>query len=98
MVEIDVSTLLPGEHVLSWMVGDDRAVWSQIYTETFTIEPKLGDINLDGTVDVTDVNIVINVILGKDQASNYDGRCNLNDDDTVDVSDVNAVINIILGK
>lgn len=98
VVEIDVSTLLPGEHVLSWMVGDDRAVWSQIYTETFTIEPKIGDVNLDGTVDVTDVNIVINVILGKDQASNYDGRCNLNDDDTVDVSDVNAVINIILGK
>ena len=98
VVEIDVSTLLPGEHMLSWMMGDDRAVWSQIYTEAFTIEPKVGDINLDGSVDVTDVNIVINVILGKDQAENYDGRCNLNDDDTIDVSDVNAVINIILGK
>lgn len=98
VVEIDVSTLIPGEHVLSWMMGDDRAVWSQIYNETFTIEPQRGDINLDGTVDVTDVNILINVILGKEQASNYDNRCYLTDDDQVDVSDVNAIINIILGK
>lgn len=98
VVEIDVSSLIAGDHALSWMVGDDRAVWSQIYTEAFFIEPQLGDINVDGTVDVSDVNILINVMLGRDQAENYEGRCYINDDDTVDVSDVNVVINIMLGK
>ena len=57
-----------------------------------------GDVNLDGKVDVTDVNIVVNIILGKDQAANYDGRADVNNSDGVDVSDVNILVNIILGK
>ena len=58
----------------------------------------LGDVNLDGKVDVTDINIVVNIILGKDHAENYDGRANLNGDAKVDVSDVNVLVNMILGK
>ena len=58
----------------------------------------LGDVNLDGRVDVDDVNIVIRIILGKDQAENYDRRAYITDDDTIDVDDVNALIRIILGK
>ena len=57
-----------------------------------------GDVNLSGTVDVTDVNIVVNIILGRDQAANYDGRADVNSSGTVDVSDVNAIVNIILGR
>ncbi len=57
-----------------------------------------GDVNGDGKVDVTDVNIIINIMLGKDDGSAYNGRQYLTDDDRVDVSDVNAVINIMLGK
>ena len=66
---------------------------------TVTVSHRLrGDVNLDGKVDVTDVNIVVNIILGKDQADNYDGRANLNDDAKVDVTDVNILVNMILGK
>ena len=61
-------------------------------------EGTRGDINGDGKVDVTDVNIIINIMLGKAQASNYPGRADINEDDNVDVSDVNIVINIMLGK
>ena len=58
-----------------------------------------GDVNGDGKVDVSDVNIVINIMLGKDDGSAYDGRQFVTDGDTtVDISDVNAVINIMLGK
>ena len=57
-----------------------------------------GDVNGDGKVDVTDVNIIINIMLGKAQASNYPGRADINEDDNVNVSDVNIVINIMLGK
>ena len=60
------------------------------------VEGRIGDVNLDGTVDITDVNIVINIILLRDQAENYDRRAYVTDDDVVDVSDVNAIINIIL--
>lgn len=57
-----------------------------------------GDVDGSGVVDVTDVNIVVNIILGKDNADNYDGRANVNGTDGIDVSDVNAIVNIILGK
>lgn len=57
-----------------------------------------GDVNGDGTVDVTDVNIVINIVLGNARAEDYDGRAFITDDNDIDVSDVNALINIILKK
>ena len=58
----------------------------------------LGDVNGDGKVDVSDVNIVINIMLGKAQASSYPGKADVNSDNKVDVSDVNMIINIMLGK
>ena len=58
----------------------------------------LGDINHSGKVDVTDVNIIINIMLGKAQASSYPGNADVNNSGKVDVSDVNKVINIMLGK
>ena len=57
-----------------------------------------GDVNADGKVDIADVNILINIMLGKDDADNYDGRAYLTDDMVVDIADVNAVINLMLGK
>ena len=68
-------------------------------TQSFVPEPyQSGDVNGDGTVDVADVNAVINIILGKASADAYSGCALVNDDTVVDVADVNAVINIVLGK
>ena len=57
-----------------------------------------GDINGDGTVDVTDVNIVINIMLGKANNGDYPGDANVDGQGAIDVSDVNTLINIMLGK
>ncbi len=57
-----------------------------------------GDIDNNGVVDVTDLNILINIILGKSSASDYGGRADVTGEGNIDVSDINAVINIILGK
>ena len=61
-------------------------------------EYKQGDVNGDGNVDVDDVNILINVILGRDDADKYGTRADVNGDSGVDVSDVNTLINLVLGK
>ena len=53
-----------------------------------------GDLNHDGQVDIADVNIAINVMLGLDTQADAD----LSGDGTVDIADVNAIINILLGK
>lgn len=64
--------------------------------EVVTELPTLtGDINGDGKVDVSDVNAVINIMLGKVESV---PAADVNTDGKVDVSDVNAVINIMLGK
>ena len=63
---------------------------------TPTPDFKKGDVNGDGTVDITDANTLINIILGTDSARNYNGRADVNGDGVVDVSDTNEVINIIL--
>ena len=57
-----------------------------------------GDINGDNSVDVADINIIINIMLGLDSASNYIGDANVDGEGGIDVSDVNVLINIILGK
>ena len=61
-------------------------------------EYKRGDVTGDGTVDVSDVNAVINIILELKDASYYPGNADLTGEGTVDVSDVNAIINIILNN
>ncbi len=55
-----------------------------------------GDVNGDGNVDITDINILINIVLGIDSADNYDGRAYINDDSSVDISDVNLAISLML--
>ena len=57
-----------------------------------------GDVNGDGIVDVSDVNIIVNIMLGKVQATDYPGSADCNGDGETDVSDVNIVVNIMLGK
>ena len=54
-----------------------------------------GDSNGDGKIDISDVNAVINMMLGKTEMI---GLCDMNGDGKIDISDVNAVINKMLGK
>ncbi len=72
--------------------------WSEVKQVTLTDAAQgiRGDVNNDGKVDVQDVNILVNILLGTDQASNYDGRADVDESDTVDVGDINTVINIML--
>ncbi len=60
-------------------------------------KPQSGDVNADGSIDVADMNILCNIILGKDSAENYDGRALITNHATVDVHDLNFIINLLLG-
>lgn len=61
-------------------------------------EPILGDVNNDGIIDVTDVNEVVNIILGKVSNTNSNTFADTNGDGIIDVTDINNIVNIILGK
>ena len=63
-----------------------------------TVKRPRGDVNNDGLVDVTDVNEVVNIILGKAEGYEINSYIDTNDDNKIDVTDVNNIVNIILGK
>lgn len=55
-----------------------------------------GDINLDNTIDIADLNCIVDVVLGNKPSSAYNNRTDLNKDNKTDVSDLNYLISIIL--
>lgn len=56
---------------------------------------RKGDVNGDGAVDISDVNALINVILGRKSADDF-VSCDLNHNGYVDIADVNILINLIM--
>lgn len=73
--------------------------WSNFWNiSTFDgeFEAMLGDLNGDEQVDVSDVDVLIDMVLGKRTgditAADLDGN------GTIDVADVNLIIDIVLGK
>ena len=58
---------------------------------------KPGDVNGDGVVNVTDSNLLINIVLGKIAQDGYPAT-DVDGNGVINVSDVNILINHILGK
>ena len=72
-----------------------------VVTKTYEIPARTvakGDVDGNGEVNGNDLNTLINILLGKDNAANYDGRANVDGQGGVDGNDLNALINILLGK
>ena len=96
-----VEGLLPGEtyyYRLRALRNDGTyTAWTALEQVTLNGQnTPLGDLNHDGTVDVTDVNMAINIVLGKitDPAMTVDA--DMDNNGVVDVTDINALINLIL--
>ena len=67
---------------------------------TGTVAYEKGDTNMDGTVDISDVVLTVNYVLGSADASAEYGVTtygDMNADGTVDISDVVIIVNKILG-
>ena len=60
-------------------------------------KPLVGDMNNDGSVDVTDTSILINGVLDKSSANLRVDRADINGDGVIDVTDVSLLIGIALG-
>ena len=60
------------------------------------IEDKNGDVNGDGEVNVSDINVVIDIILGGKTDNDTKRRADVNNDAEVSLSDINMLIDLIL--
>lgn len=68
--------------------------WKEFYIKE---DIRKGDVNLDGRIDVVDINAVINYILKLDPGSPFVYEAaDVNNDNRIDVEDINRIINIIL--
>ena len=79
----------------------DKTDYYSLYVNSEMTELTLigpGDIDGNCKVDGADLNILINIVLGKDGEWNYDGRADVDHNYLVDGSDINALINILLNK
>lgn len=69
--------------------------WSK-FTNMVGLDPSLGDVNLDGVVNITDINGVISCILASGNDSLTDFMSDINRDGSINIADINAVISMIL--
>ena len=77
----------------------NRFTFACMWTVEEDDEPDYRDVNADGVWDIADVNILINIMLGRDKADNYNGRAYVTEgDEEVDIADVNECVNIMLGR
>ena len=56
-----------------------------------------GDVNGDGSVNVTDVTMLVNHILGNEDENFVIEKADVNNDGGINVTDVTALVNLILG-
>ena len=75
-----------------------RSLNTYIFTIDHSGEVMPGDVNGDGQVNVTDVTLIIDHILGKNPASFNAAAADINADGNISVTDVVMVIDVILGK
>lgn len=94
--EIDLKNYLETGHLNLEFYGIfDKAGTMQI--DNISIYDDIpGDVNLDGLVDVDDINCIINVLLGESPASQYDGRADVNNDGKNDIIDINILVQKII--
>lgn len=62
-----------------------------------SINRQKGDVNFDGTINISDVVVIVNYVLGINSPLFIDKFGDLNASKSVDISDVVSLVNIILG-
>jgi hypothetical protein len=86
--------LISSDATLYYPAGSDYSSWAQYFAK---MEEIVGDLNGDGTVSVSDIQVLVNLILS-DAAAEDNPAADVNGDGTVSVSDIQVVVNRILGK
>ena len=60
------------------------------------VEYETGDVNMDGEVNIADVNVLLNIMMSTNPGLVITPQIDVNKDGEVNISDVNQIINIII--
>ena len=78
-----------------------ESVWSNIQHVTLTgngDEPLQGDVNCDGVVNIADVTVLIDYLLGNVPEDFDTNAADVNGDSLINIADVTALIDLLLDK
>ena len=87
---------VPPTSIEAYQAADQWKEFFFINGTSFDVEPKSGDANHDGVVDVADVMLTVNKAMGKAVANFHEEEADLNQDGEIDVADVMLIVNIML--
>jgi endonuclease I len=65
---------------------------------TAQVVGRVGDVNMDGLVDIDDITKLISYILGETVSPFSQLAANINNDESIDIEDVTVLIGIVLGN
>ncbi len=91
----------PATGTLTFTAGGQQTVWvitlngTMVTSEALTL---LGDANIDGVVNVSDIMCIVNHILGSEVKVFNATNADINKDHDINVSDVMGIVNIILNQ
>lgn len=92
-----------GQIIDSYFITSDREridVSDKTFTITHYIQPGslMGDANGDGAVDISDVLVTVDYVLGKNPSPFEFANTDMDQSGSIDISDVLAIVDKILGK
>ncbi|MBO4821235.1 MAG: starch-binding protein [Prevotella sp.] len=94
--KIEARCMMKKDGVLRMTLESDVATWQVGEVSILKNARILGDVNGDGSITVTDVTLMVDYILGKQNDNFIKDNADVNIDGTITITDVTALVNIIL--
>ena len=91
--QLNISADKPALFRVAMTGGGSAATYVDDFILRYDDTPTAGDVNIDGEINIGDLNAVIGLILSGASDANAD----LNGDGEINIADINALIDIILG-
>ena len=73
-----------------------RSAWSN--RSDMAVKGEIGDVNLDGEINIADVNAIVDVMLAGHPSRRTTTNCDINGDGEITIGDINMVIDKILAS
>lgn len=95
-----------GDYLISWTIAYDESLdedaegYSYFLLSVSFPEPTCsrGDVNMDGTIDVSDISTLAEYIFGNEPSQFCAEAADANEDGAIDVSDISTIAEIIFGN
>ena len=90
VAQSQVPLTVPSESMALYQEADQ---WKEFLIDAGWLK---GDVNLDGEVNIADVNVIVRIIQGTEYDEGTMLRSDVNEDGEINIADINAIIKIIM--